>query len=398
MTELAGKKVCIVVENLPVPFDRRVWQEATTLKEAGMVVSIISPKTSKYTLSYEHMDGIHIYRHPLPAEADGALGYLAEYSTAVFWQVLLSFKVLRTHGFDVIHGCNPPDLVFILAWLYKPFGKKYVFDHHDINPELFIAKFGKKGVFYRLICLLEKLTFKSADVCIATNESYKQIAIDRGGKKPGDVHVVRSGPNLDRMLIKEAVEQYRYGKAFMVGYVGVMGKQEGVDGWLKSVKYIVDTRKREDIQFCIVGSGTEIDALKEMATELGVDRYVTFEGRVSDEALIDILNTADVCVNPDVVNEMNSKSTMNKIMEYMALGKPIVQYDMKEGRYSALKASLYAKANDHEDFADKVLLLLADPDMCKIMGDFGRTRVFEKLSWDHEGPKLIEAYRHVLSK
>lgn len=396
MTELAGKKVCIVVENLPVPFDRRVWQEANTLKDAGMVVSIISPKTPKYTLSYEVLDGIHIYRHPLPAEADGAVGYLVEYSAAVFWQLVLSFKILRKHGFDVIHGCNPPDLVFILAWVYRPFGKKYLFDHHDINPELFIAKFGKKGIFYRLICLLEKLTFKSAHVCIATNESYKQIAIERGGKKPGDVHVVRSGPNLSRMRIKEAVEQYRYAKRFMVGYVGVMGKQEGVDGWLQAIKYIVNTRMRDDIHFCIVGSGTEIGSLKELATKLGVDAYVTFEGRVSDEALIDILNTADVCVNPDVVNEMNSKSTMNKIMEYMALGKPIVQYDMKEGRHSALESSLYAKANDYEDFADKVLLLLDDPVMRKTMGGFGRVRVTEKLSWDHEGPKLIEAYRHVL--
>ena len=398
MSDLAGKKVCIVVENLPVPFDRRVWQEATTLKEAGMVVSIISPKTPKYTLSYELLDGIHIYRHPLPAEADGALGYLAEYSAAVFWQLLLSFKVLRKQGFDVIHGCNPPDLVFILAWLYKPFGKKYIFDHHDINPELFIAKFGKKGFFYKLICLLEKLTFKSADICIATNESYKQIAIERGGKNPDDIHVVRSGPNLNRMRITEPVEQYRYGKRFMVGYVGVMGKQEGVDGWLEAVKYIVNTKKRDDIHFCIVGSGTEIDALIELATELGVDGYVTFEGRVSDEALIDILNTADVCVNPDVVNEMNSKSTMNKIMEYMALGKPIVQYDMKEGRHSALESSLYAKANDHEDFADKVLQLLSDPDKRQSMGEFGRARVTQKLSWDHEGPKLIETYQHVFKK
>lgn len=397
MTALAGKKVCIVVENLPVPFDRRVWQEATTLRESGMVVSIISPKTEKYSLSYEHLDGIHIYRHPLPAEADGALGYLVEYSAAVFWQLLLSFKILFKHGFDVVHGCNPPDLVFILAWLYKPFGKKYIFDHHDINPELFIAKFGKKGIFYRLICLLEKLTFKSANVCIATNESYKQIAIDRGGKKPGDVHVVRSGPNLKRLRIQEPVEQYRYGKRFMVGYVGVMGKQEGVDGLLKAIRYIVDTRKRSDIHFCIVGSGTEIDWLKALASESGVDEHVSFEGRVSDDVLIDILNTADVCVNPDVVNEMNSKSTMNKIMEYMALAKPIVQFDMEEGRFSAQESSLYAKANNHEDFADKILLLLDDPAKRKVMGDFGRTRVTEKLNWEHEAPRLIAAYEHALA-
>lgn len=396
MTELSGKKVCIVVENLPVPFDRRVWQEATTLKEAGMIVSIISPKTPKYDEPYEYLDGIHIYRHPLPAEADGALGYLFEYSAAIFWQIILSFKVLRKHGFDVIHGCNPPDLVFILAWLYKPLGKKYVFDHHDINPELFIAKFGKKGIFYRLICALEKLTFKTADVCIATNESYKQIAIERGGKNPDEVFIVRSGPNLDRLRIKEPAVQYRYGRAFMVGYVGVIGKQEGVDGLLQAVDYIVNKLDRQDIHFCIVGSGTEIDVLKELSKQLGVDSHVSFEGRVSDEELTDILNTADVCVNPDVVNEMNTKSTMNKIMEYMALGKPIVQYDMIEGRYSAQEASLYAEANNFEDFADKVLMLLVEPETRKSMGQFGRSRVTEKLSWAHEAPKLLAAYEHVL--
>jgi len=398
MTSLAGKKVCIVVENLPVPFDRRVWQEATTLRDAGMVVSIISPKMQAYRLSYELLEGIHIYRHPLPAEADGALGYLLEYSAAVFWQIILSFKVLRKHGFDVIHGCNPPDLVFILAWIYKPFGKKYIFDHHDINPELFIAKFGKKGVFYRLICFLEKLTFKTADVCIATNESYKQIALERGGRNPNDVHVVRSGPNLNRLQIREVVDQYKYGKKYMVGYVGVMGKQEGVDGFLAAISYIVNEKKQEDIHFCIIGSGTEIDTLKTLASQLGLDLYVTFHGRVPDNVLIDILNTADVCVNPDVVNDMNNKSTMNKIMEYMALAKPIVQYDMQEGRYSALESSLYAKANDHKDFADKILLLLSDSTMRITMGEFGRARVDEKLSWQHEAPKLIKAYEQVLEK
>ena len=398
ITELSGKKVCIVVENLPVPFDRRVWQEATTLKEAGMLVSVISPKTKSYNLSYELIEGIHVYRHPLPTEADGALGYLLEYSAAVFWQLYLSFKILFKHGFDVIHGCNPPDLVFILAWIYKPFGKKYIFDHHDINPELFEAKFNKKGAFYRLICLMEKLTFKSADVCIATNESYKKIAIERGGKNPDEVHVVRSGPNLDRLRIKGSVIRYKYGREFMVGYVGVMGKQEGVDGLLEAVSYILNVRERKDIHFCIVGSGTEIDFLQDLASSLGVSEYVSFEGRVSDDVLIDILNTADVCVNPDIVNDMNSKSTMNKIMEYMALSKPIVQFDMKEGRYSALESSLYAKSNDYKDFADKILHLLDNSSMRKTMGEFGRSRVFQKLSWEHEAPNLIDAYKHVLRK
>lgn len=393
--KLDGLRVCIVVENLPVPFDRRVWQEAGTLRDAGAIVSIISPKAKQYTTSYELFEGIHIYRHPLPAEADTAFGYFVEYSVALFWQTYLAFKIKFTRGIDVIHGCNPPDLIFLVALLMKPFGVKYVFDHHDINPELFEAKFSKTGIFYKLICIMERLTFKTANISIATNNSYKEIAVMRGGMDADNVHVVRSGPKLDRLVIKPAVEKYKNGRQYLVGYVGVMGKQEGIDAFLESISFIVNQMNRKDIQFALIGSGTEFDNLVQLSKKMKLEDYVNFTGRVSDDELVDILNTAEVCVNPDVVNPMNDKSTMNKIMEYMALAKPIVQYEMVEGRFSAQTASLYAEANNIEDFASKIVELIDSPEMRSRMGEFGRDRVMNELNWEHEAPKLISAYRSI---
>lgn len=389
----AGKdRVLIIVENLPSPFDRRVWQEASTLRDAGHEVSIICPKGKGYEKSFEIIDGIHIYRHSLPLEADGAIGYALEYGVALFWEFVLAWKVFFTRGFDVIQACNPPDLIFLVAAVFKLFGKKFVFDHHDINPELYEAKFGRRDVFYKLMLLCERLTFRMADVSIATNESYKKIAIERGGMPPDRVHVVRSGPKLDRLKIVPAVPELRKGRRFLVGYVGVMGKQEGIDLLLQSVEHIVYNLGRRDIHFGLVGGGTELDALTRYSEELKISDFVTFTGRVSDAELLNMLNTADVCVNPDVANEMNDKSTMNKIMEYMALAKPIVQFDLTEGRVSAQEASLYASKNDIEDFAVKIVELLDDPVARKRMGEFGLRRVQNELQWDFEVPKLLAAY------
>ncbi|MBI4652627.1 glycosyltransferase, partial [Candidatus Desantisbacteria bacterium] len=226
--EFAGKKILIIVENLPSPFDRRVWQEATALRDNGAKVSIICPTGKGYEKKYELIDDIAIYRHSLPLEADGAIGYLLEYSSALFWEFILSFKVLFTRGFDVIHACNPPDLIYLVACPFKLIGKKFLFDHHDINPELYLAKFNRKDFFYKLMLYFERKTFKSVKVCIATNNSYKQIAIERGGKKTEDVFVVRSGPSLDRLKIIKPVESLKNGKKYLVGYVGVIGKQEGL--------------------------------------------------------------------------------------------------------------------------------------------------------------------------
>lgn len=396
MKAFAGKRrVLIIVENLPCPFDRRVWQEARTLVGAGYVVSIICPKGKGYQKSYEELDGIAIYRHPLPVEGASTFGYLAEYIWALAAQVVLSLVVAWQRGFDVIHACNPPDTIFLLGRLYKLFGVRFIFDHHDINPELYEAKFGRRDVFYNLMLTLERWTFQTADVSIATNESYRQIAIERGGMKPENVFVVRSGPDLARLKFVEPSQALKNGRRFLVGYVGVMGKQEGVDLLLEAVKHIVYDFARTDIQFGLVGGGTELASLKSLAVDLGVSDYVTFTGRVSDQQMLEMLNTADICVNPDVANEMNDKSTMNKIMEYMALGKAIVQFDLREGRFSAQGASLYARNGDIVDFAEKIVELLQDGARRSTMGKLGRTRVVESLEWRYEAPKLLAAYAAV---
>jgi glycosyltransferase involved in cell wall biosynthesis len=392
---LAGRKLLIIVENLPVPFDRRVWQEARTLQKAGAQVSIICPKGKGYDESYQYLEGIHIYRHPLPVDARGPLGYLAEYSTALFWETALAWKVLWKHGFDTIQGCNPPDLIFLIAWQFKMLGKRYIFDHHDINPELFEAKFGKRGFFWKLLRMCEWLTFRAADVVISTNKSYQKVAIERGGKDPSKVFVVRSGPDLSRVKPAAPNTKLKNGRDFLVGYVGVMGDQEGIDLLLESVAHLVHAKGREDVQFALVGGGPALENLKSLTKQLDVEDFVTFYGRAPDQTLFEVLSTADVCVNPDRVNPMNDKSTMNKILEYMALGKPIVQFDVTEGRYSAMDASLYAQANDPLDFAEKIEALLASPETRSRMGAYGKRRVETQMAWVYEAPKLLEAYRTV---
>lgn len=388
------KHVLIIVENLPLPFDRRVWQEANTLAENGAKVSIICPKMKGYTKSYERINGIDIYRHPLPVEAKGFMGYIAEYFLAFFWEFILSWKIFFKKRFHVIQGCNPPDTIFFVALFFKIFGVKYVFDHHDISPELYIAKYNKKGFFYKMLLLMERLTFITANFSIATNESYKEIAIRRGKMADGKVQVVRSGPKLDRLKLTSGNEKYKKGRSFLVGYVGVIGAQEGLDLLLDSVKQIIS--KRSDVQFAIVGGGTDLEQIKKMSAELELNDYVDFYGRVDDATLVDVLNTADVCVNPDRPTIMNDLSTMNKIMEYMALKKPIVQYDLKEGRFSAQNASLYAENTNTTDFAEKIIWLLDHPEQRKEMGEFGYNRVVNELSWEYESKKLINFYKRVL--
>ena len=392
-----GRRVLIVIENLPAPFDRRVWQEARTLRDAGYQVVIVCPQMKGYDAPYEEIEGIPIYRHPLPFEARGAAGYLLEYATALFWEAVLMWRVFFKHGFDVVHACNPPDLIFLNALPFKLFGVRFLFDHHDINPELFEVKFGNRGFFYRMIALVEWLTFKTADVSIATNESYREIAIQRGGMDPDRVFVVRSGPDLTRLELREPVPERRHGKRFLVGYVGVMGKQEGIPYLLEAARIIVRELGRADVHFTLVGGGPELDALIEESRAMGLGDCVDFTGRAPDDELLDVLNTADVCVNPDEHNPMNDKSTMNKIMEYMALGKPIVQFELTEGRVSAREASLYAKPNDARDLALKIVQLLDDPEERTRMGQIGRERVERDLAWPHEVPKLLAAYQKLWS-
>ena len=392
-----GRRVLIIVENLPCPFDRRVMQEARTLTAAGYVVSIICPKAPGFEKSFETIDGIHIHRHVLPREADGALGYALEYGVALFMEFWLSLKVFFGRGFDILHACNPPDTIFLIGRFYKLFGRKFVFDHHDINPELYEAKFGKRGFGQKLLLWLERMTFRTADLVISTNESYRHIALTRGGVKSEDVFVVRSGPDLRRMKQLPPNPALKNGRRYLVGYVGVMGKQEGIDLLLQAVQLIVLHLERTDIHFGLVGGGTELPAMQQLARDLGIADYVTFTGRVPDAELLEMLNTADICVNPDRANEMNDRSTMNKIMEYMALGKPVVQFDLTEGRVSAGDASWYARPNDVADLAQKMVSLLGDELQRRRMGAIGRDRIEHVLSWQHEAPRLLGAYEHLLN-
>ncbi len=394
---LAGRRVLIIVENLPLPFDRRVWHECRTLTAAGAKVSVICPVGKGYEARHEVIDGVDIYRHPLPLDAKGALGYLLEYSAALFHEARLALKIAWTHGFDTIQACNPPDLMFLIALPFKLFGKRFIFDHHDINPELFEAKFNKRGTLWKLMVLLERLTFRSADVVISTNESYRSIALTRGGVRSEDVFVVRSGPDLNRLVVSQPDPKWKNGRQNMVGYVGVMGDQEGIDLLLEAVRIVIRDHQR-DVQFVLVGGGPALAGLKDMARALGIEDHVTFTGRAPDDVLFSALSSADICVNPDRVNPMNDKSTMNKILEYMAFSKPIVQFEVTEGRYSADRASLYAKANDPRDFADKIVALLDDPARCREMGEFGRRRVETELSWDHQVDTLVAAYTRVAVK
>jgi glycosyltransferase involved in cell wall biosynthesis len=387
----------MIVENLPVPLDRRVWMEATTLRQAGYQVSIICPTGKGYEALHEEIDGIAIYRHRLPPEGISVSGYLREYSSALWAQWRLARRVHRERGFEVIHACNPPDLIFLVGLWFKLFhGCKFLFDHHDLCPELFESKYGRRGVFHLLLRIAERLTFLTANTVISTNESYKAIAISRGRKSPARVIVVRSGPNLENFVKAPSTREYHAGRRFLVGYLGVMGDSDGVDLLVRSIHELVVNRGRRDIQFCLIGGGPMRPSLEALTRELGIAEDVEFTGRVPDTELLSRLSNCDVCVNPDPLSPLNDKSTMNKILEYMALERPVVQFDLCEGRESAGEASLYAEPNSIEDFSDKIEILLADPEQRARMGSIGRRRMEENLEWRHQVPRLLEAYEITL--
>jgi len=391
-------RILIIVENLPVPFDKRVWNEANALTRAGYQVTVICPVGKGYEARSETIDGIRILRHPLPLEGKGPVGYALEYVGTLFWECALALKVAVGPGFDVLQACNPPDTIFMIGWLFKLFGKRFVFDHHDINPELYLAKFGRKDLFYRLMLFLERMTFRTADVSIATNMSYRDIALSRGRMSPDRVFVVRSGPDLRKLQPVAANPELKEGRRYLVGYVGVMGKQEGLTYLLEAARHLVIDKQRKDVLFVLIGSGTEFEDLKAYAHSLGISDAVRFTGRIPDKELIEYLSTADVCVNPDEANEMNDKSTMNKVLEYMALGKPVVQFDLLEGRRSAEDASVYARRNDPLDLGDKILELLEDPARRQHMGSVGRHRIQTQLSWEFSERVLLMAYEAVFPR
>jgi glycosyltransferase involved in cell wall biosynthesis len=393
-----NKKVLIIVENLPVPFDTRVWKEACTLRNAGYQVTVISPRSKKYPKLHEVLDGVHIYRHPMPEERNSALGYILEYSSALFWEFTLALWVFIRRGFHVIQGCNPPDAIFLIAFVFKIFGVRFIFDHHDANPELYLSKYERKDLLYTIQVWLEKMTFLTSDVVISTNESYKSLALGRGKRKREDVFVVRNGPDLEKFKLMPARAEKKHGKKWLIGYVGTISIQEGLEILVDVAEYIRRSG-RTDIHFTCVGGGPGLPSLRKLIETRNMTEYFNFTGRVSDQELLEVLSTADVCVNPDKPCEMNDISTMIKIAEYMALGKPIVQFDLKEGRFTAGEASVYADSHDQvKNFADKILWLLDSPEEQQRMGEYGRKRVVEQLAWKYSEAGLLAAYDRAFEK
>lgn len=394
------RKVLIIVENQAVPFDPRVWKEARSLQANGYEVTVLSPRRKGWTKRYELIEGVRVYRHPMPSEGNTFLGYISEYVCALFWEFLYSIWIYLRHGFDVIQGCNPPDDIFLVALPFKLLGVKYIFDHHDANPELYLSKYDRHGFLYRVQLWLEKLSYCFSDVVMATNETYRDLAVARGERAPSDVFVVRNGPDPDRLKAVPPNPSLKHGKTYLVGYVGNMSTQEGLD-ILLDVAYHLRRLGRDDVHFTCVGGGPGLPALRELAHSKNLDDMFDFTGRIPDRELMEVLSTADVCVNPDRPCKMNDMSTMIKIMEYMALGKPIVQFDLKEGRFSAGEASLYSDThtnNQAADFAHRILWLLDNPEERKKMGEFGRKRIEKELAWRYSVPNLLAAYERSFAK
>lgn len=392
-------RVLILVQNLPVPFDRRVWQEALALNEAGHEVHVICPRTEKYPKRREHLNNISIYRYSPGPEARRSVAYLLEYSIALFAQLQLSLRIRMRHRIDVVHICNPPDLLFLVALPLVASGARLIYDHHDATPELIRAK-GQPddGIAVRAMKFLERLTYRFAHVSIETNESFRQIALSRGQMSPDNVFIVRSAPDMKRFDGAQPDDVWRRGRKHLVGYVGIMGNQDGLDYLIDAADLIIRKWNRDDIQFILVGAGPELTRLQERVKGLELDPYIEFTGLVSSgQQLGSIISTADVCVCPDEVNPMNDISTMNKIMEYMALGKPIVQFDLREGRVSAGSASLYASHNDVVSFAESIIKLIDDSEMAMQMGQDGKERFRTALTWESQIPQLLAAYERAVS-
>jgi glycosyltransferase involved in cell wall biosynthesis len=384
----------ILVENLSVPFDRRVWQESLALRDAGWDVTVICPRgMNRDTEARSEIDGVKIYRYSLTAATAGPTGYLKEYGAAL-WH---TWRLIRKLGsIEVVHACNPPDLFFVLAKRLKRRGARFVFDQHDLVPELYLSRFERgRDLLWRFLCRLERATYRTADIVIATNESYRQIAISRGAKAPDEVFVVRSAPTVERFHQVQPVESLKEGKPHLLCYLGVMGPQDGVDYALRALAKLRDDLGRTDWHAAFIGGGDTFDAMVKLTAELGLANQVAFTNRIPDEDLLGYLSTADVCLSPDPLNALNNVSTMNKVMEYMAMSKPIVSFDLKEARVSAGDAALYAPANDELAFAALIATLLDDPDARARMGELGRERVTGPLSWDVSRSALLAAYEAV---
>jgi glycosyltransferase involved in cell wall biosynthesis len=390
------RRVLIVVQNLPVPLDRRVWLECQALTAAGYGVSVICPK-GPGDPSLEVLDGVRIHKYPPPPAAKGFVAYLYEFVYCWLWTAYLAMREYRRVGFDVLQACNPPDTYFALAALFRPLGVRFVFDHHDLCPEIYVAKFGRAGgVVHRTLLWLERSTFQLADHVISTNESYRQIAVTRGGRATSTVSVVRSGPDLRRLTRRPPVPKLKEGADYLCAYVGIMGRQDGVDRLLDAARIVVHEMGRTDVHFSLLGFGDCLDDLRRQVVRDGLEDYVTFTGRAGDDTLCRYLSTADLGLSPDPRSAFNDLSTMNKTVEYMAFGLPVVAFDLKETRVSAGKAATYVADGDVGGFAKAIVELLDDPARRAEMGRLGRERVVRELSWEHQAPRYVSVYDELL--
>jgi glycosyltransferase involved in cell wall biosynthesis len=385
-------RVLLLVENNSYPFDFRVRREAQALLEAGYLVSVIAPRGVAQPWM-ENIDGVSVYRFPAPPGGVGVLSYAFEFGYATLAMLLLTAWVSVSKGVDVIHAANPPDTLGVIGLVFKLFGKRFVFDQHDLAPETYLSRFEqpRENLIYKILCLTERLSYAVADAVIVTNESYKQVAIKRGCKDPDKVFIVRNGPPLTYQPLEPVPDLVGRAK-YLIGYIGTIGPQDGVDYWMRAIREMVFTLGRRDFLAVIIGNGDALAGVQALAKELDIEDYVLFTGRLSELESRKHLSAVSVCVQPDPLSPLNDKSTMNKLMEYMALGKPTVAFDLVETRFSAQDAAIYVQPNDELEFAERVNWLLDNPKQCKKMGEIGRDRVANALAWEYSEPELLRVY------
>lgn len=389
--------VLIVVENLPVPLDRRVWQESCALRDAGYEVIVICPRMRGFVKPEEKLEGIQIYRHWISEEAAGIVGFIREYASALIGETWLTWRAWFKHRFRVIHLCNPPDLLFLVAWPLKLLGVRVIYDVHDLWPEMFEAKFQRRGIAYSMVRLAELFTYRCADVVMATNGSVRDVALQRGEKAADSVFVVRTAPRVAVTKFQPDPALLR-GRRYLVGYVGVMGNADGVDLVIRAVDHLVHRLGRTDIQFLLMGTGPEFESLKALRDELGLQEWIEMPGRVTNEFLFTALKTMDLGVSSDPINPYNDHCTMNKVLEYMTFAKAQVLFDLKEGRESAGDAAHYVRPSTGEALAGGIVELLGDPDRRERMGRIGAERMERLLNWENSVRQLLLAYERALQR
>jgi glycosyltransferase involved in cell wall biosynthesis len=392
-------RVLIIVQNLPVPFDRRVWLECQALVEAGYQVAVVCPK-GKDDPAFEVVAGVELYKYQPYAPGGSSLSFFIEYIysfAATAWCVL---KARRRGRLAVLQACNPPDIFWPIAIVLRVLDRtRFIFDHHDLCPELFQSRFPDgPAIAYRGLVALERRTHRVADHVISTNGSYRDVAIRRSGKAPADVTVVRTGPDPEKLTRGEADPALRRGRKFLAAYIGVMGPQDGVDIVVRAAAIVVHEIKREDIAFTIIGSGDCFDELVALRDELGLNGHVEFTGRAPDELVKKILSTADVGLSPDPKNPLNDVSTMNKTTEYMAFELPVVAFDLRETRVSAADAAVYVTPNDVHEYAWAIVNMMDDAVGRARLGAIGRARVENELAWSHQKRAYLNVYARVTSK